>query len=70
MKIILLYLFRVIRWRYFERRRYTGRLVYILGRHRAIFMETFDCFYVDGIAAPFLKSDYDFSGIRYEMRKK
>lgn len=70
LRVIFAYLFAVIRWRYFEKRQYTGRTVWALGRHRAIFMESFNCFYVDGIKAPFVKADYHFSGVKYELKKK
>lgn len=70
MKMILSYLWAVIRWRYFQKSAYKGRRAYVLGRHRVIFMETFQTFYVDGIGAYFLKSDFYFNGVTYLPRKK
>lgn len=68
--MILTYLWAVIKWRYFQRSKYKGRHAYVLGRHRVIFMETFQTFYCDGVKACFLKSDFYFTGVTYLPIKK
>ncbi len=68
--MILSYLWAVLKWRYFTRSKYKGRRAYVLGRHREIFMETFETFFVDGVQDYFLKSDFYFNGVTYLRIKK